>query len=236
MTGQKFADSIGVNSSNITHIVSNRSKPSYQFLRSIIVNYPQISTEWLISGDGEMFKKTHNVGSVAKENNLFGFPNTEQFTHEDDKTNQYITNYELNNPSSINIPNFSFKPENTDTIDNNNFFPTNERQQSIDNSNILTDSTHNNTLDTEHYQVISNDITPTDYHNYNNGIGAQSNTAVNIDTKATTQGNINCEPIVSNKIDQDLNQVESPKEITFKREISRIIIMYNDSTFEEIIK
>lgn len=67
LTGIKFAESIGVNSSNITHIVGDRSKPSYSFLLSILETYPEVSSDWLMIGAGEMFKSEINLQNIIEE-------------------------------------------------------------------------------------------------------------------------------------------------------------------------
>lgn len=70
LTPSKFADTIGVQRSNISHILSERSKPSLDFLAKILTHYPQISGDWLITGRGSMLK-----GSVIpKGNTLFDQP------------------------------------------------------------------------------------------------------------------------------------------------------------------
>lgn len=51
----QFAETIGINRSNLTHLFSGRNQPSLDLMRKILVAYPQIKTEWLIMGVGEMF-------------------------------------------------------------------------------------------------------------------------------------------------------------------------------------
>lgn len=55
LNSSKFAESIGVNRSNITHILSGRNKPSIDFLEKLIISFPNINTNWLISGIGKMY-------------------------------------------------------------------------------------------------------------------------------------------------------------------------------------
>jgi transcriptional regulator with XRE-family HTH domain len=52
----KFAEKIGIQRSAISHVLSGRNKPSYDFLLKIIENYPQIELEWLLTGKGNMMK------------------------------------------------------------------------------------------------------------------------------------------------------------------------------------
>lgn len=56
LTAARFADEIGVQRSGISHILSGRNQPSYDFLLKILARYPEISTDWLILGKGEMIR------------------------------------------------------------------------------------------------------------------------------------------------------------------------------------
>lgn len=58
ITPTKFADSIGVQRSAISHILSGRNKPSFDLIQKILQKYPRISAEWLLMGRGEMYKTT----------------------------------------------------------------------------------------------------------------------------------------------------------------------------------
>ncbi|MDX1904646.1 MAG: helix-turn-helix transcriptional regulator [Thermonemataceae bacterium] len=48
----KFADEIGVQRSNMSHIIAGRNKPSLDFLQKIIQRYPDVNTNWLLNGIG----------------------------------------------------------------------------------------------------------------------------------------------------------------------------------------
>lgn len=56
ISAAKFADDIDVQRSSISHILSERNKPSLEFIQKILKKYPEISPEWLISGKGAMLK------------------------------------------------------------------------------------------------------------------------------------------------------------------------------------
>lgn len=58
ITPSRFADIIGVQRSGISHILSGRNKPSLDFLNKVLIQYPYISGDWLITGKGEMNKNT----------------------------------------------------------------------------------------------------------------------------------------------------------------------------------
>lgn len=55
-TATKFADEIGVQRSGISHILSGRNQPGYDFIVKTLNKYPAINAEWLILGKGNMHK------------------------------------------------------------------------------------------------------------------------------------------------------------------------------------
>jgi transcriptional regulator with XRE-family HTH domain len=56
LTAGKFADEIGVQRSSISHILSGRNNPGYDFFQKILKRYPHLNAEWLITGSGKMTK------------------------------------------------------------------------------------------------------------------------------------------------------------------------------------
>ncbi len=53
----KFADEIGVQRSSVSHILAGRNNPSFDFIQKILSRYKNLNSDWLILGNGEMFKK-----------------------------------------------------------------------------------------------------------------------------------------------------------------------------------
>jgi transcriptional regulator with XRE-family HTH domain len=56
LTPASFAEQIGINRSNLTHLFSGRNQPSLDLAKKILHYYPDIKTEWLIMGVGNMFR------------------------------------------------------------------------------------------------------------------------------------------------------------------------------------
>ena len=52
-----FADNIGVNRATISHILSGRNKPSIDFFQKLLNTYPDLNSNWLITGIGYMYTK-----------------------------------------------------------------------------------------------------------------------------------------------------------------------------------
>lgn len=82
LTPSLFADAIGVQRSGISHILSGRNKPSLDFLNKLLARFPQISGDWLITGQGSMLK---NAVSVPKEEAQLQIPVTNLPTTETPK-------------------------------------------------------------------------------------------------------------------------------------------------------
>lgn len=57
LNATQFAQKVNMNVSALSHILSGRNNPGYDALQKIIVNFPQINVEWLMTGHGEMFKE-----------------------------------------------------------------------------------------------------------------------------------------------------------------------------------
>ncbi len=54
----QFADTINVGRASISHVLSGRNNPSYDFVRAIMTAYPDLNIEWLMLGKGKMYKST----------------------------------------------------------------------------------------------------------------------------------------------------------------------------------
>jgi len=58
LTPSLLADKMGVQRSGISHILSGRNYPSFDFLQKLLENFPRLNVEWLILGQGSMYKST----------------------------------------------------------------------------------------------------------------------------------------------------------------------------------
>ena len=56
LTSSRLAEILGTGASNISHIISGRSKPGYNLLRKILLSFPQINPDWLLLDDETMYR------------------------------------------------------------------------------------------------------------------------------------------------------------------------------------
>lgn len=105
-TATRFADEIGVQRSGISHILSGRNQPSYDFIVKVMNKFPEIDIEWLLSGKGELSKSVQNsVNSLkknlntasdnARQTNLFSESRSHSDHRKIEKQSQIVTNVNL---------------------------------------------------------------------------------------------------------------------------------------------
>ncbi len=52
----RLAEILGIQASGISHIMSGRNKPSFDFLLKLLQRFPQISPDWLLLDKGPMYR------------------------------------------------------------------------------------------------------------------------------------------------------------------------------------
>ncbi len=56
LTQTQFADTLSVARGSVSHILAGRNKPGYDFLESLMLHFPRLNLEWLLTGKGRMYK------------------------------------------------------------------------------------------------------------------------------------------------------------------------------------
>lgn len=67
LTSSQFAKIVGYRPSSISHILSGRNKPGFDFIQEILKKFEKINPEWLILGRGEMFRTVDKIVNDDKE-------------------------------------------------------------------------------------------------------------------------------------------------------------------------
>jgi len=79
LTPANFAEIVGVQRSGISHILSGRNNPSIDFIRKMLENFPDLNTDWFITGKGNMFKSelidNLNQSDLTSQKTLFAVEN-----------------------------------------------------------------------------------------------------------------------------------------------------------------
>ncbi len=87
LSPSRFAEELGIQPSGVSHILSGRNNPSYDFIVKILSKFPDLNPEWLLLGKGDMMR------TVLKQANLFDNYNNENIT------NLNVTNVKSEEPS-----------------------------------------------------------------------------------------------------------------------------------------
>lgn len=98
----QFADTIMVVRASVSHVLSGRNKPSYEFIRAIMLSYPHLNMDWLLVGKGKMYKETvQNQGLPVAET----IPTMEDllFSDDDDQDQTHLSTAQ-EYPIDLSIP------------------------------------------------------------------------------------------------------------------------------------
>ncbi len=55
LTSAKFAEILSVQPSSISHLLSGRNKPNFDFLSRLLTMFPNVNPHWFINGEGTMY-------------------------------------------------------------------------------------------------------------------------------------------------------------------------------------
>ncbi len=56
ITQAQFADTLSVARGSVSHILAGRNKPGYDFMESLLLHYPRLNLDWLMTGKGRMYR------------------------------------------------------------------------------------------------------------------------------------------------------------------------------------
>ena len=72
ITQAQLADTLSVARGSVSHILAGRNKPGYDFLESLLLHYPTLNLDWLMTGRGKMYRTEESQdGSDSAQLNLF---------------------------------------------------------------------------------------------------------------------------------------------------------------------
>ncbi len=68
LTSAKFAEILSVQPSSISHLLSGRNKPNFDFIARLLTMFPSVNPRWFINGEGEMYISTQGA-EISEPNN-----------------------------------------------------------------------------------------------------------------------------------------------------------------------
>ena len=79
LSPSQFADKLGVQRSGVSHLLSGRNKPSFEFINKMLVAFPKINPDWLITGNGKAYR---DFPTQMAENNATAYQQAGAYTGE----------------------------------------------------------------------------------------------------------------------------------------------------------
>jgi len=70
ISSAEFADRIGVQRSNVSHILNGRNNPGFSFIQKVLETFPGVNPRWLINGEGTLSVSAPIATNIV-ERNLF---------------------------------------------------------------------------------------------------------------------------------------------------------------------
>lgn len=67
LTAAQLAEEIGVQRSNVSHVLSGRNKPSFEFLNKLLMRYPKVNAHWLITGKSREVEESESPRLKSEE-------------------------------------------------------------------------------------------------------------------------------------------------------------------------
>ncbi len=78
LTAVKLAELLDVQPSSISHLISGRNKPNFDFIAKLLRRFPSIDPDWLILGEGSMHRRVIGDAIPAAEGHAGVLPSPEK--------------------------------------------------------------------------------------------------------------------------------------------------------------
>lgn len=96
LTPARLADILEVQRSGLSHILSGRNKPGFDFINKLLTKFPSLNSEWLITGKGKVYKDSFTThietsSNLQQQQNPPSIPfSTENENIEHDSTKEHL--------------------------------------------------------------------------------------------------------------------------------------------------
>lgn len=67
ITQAQFADNLNVVRASVSHVLSGRNNPGFDFIKAMMAKYPRLNIEWLIFGKGKMYKDPESPKAESQD-------------------------------------------------------------------------------------------------------------------------------------------------------------------------
>ena len=209
ITPARLADTLGVQRSGLSHILSGRNKPGYEFITKLLTKFPHINSEWLLLGKGKPYKEM--MAGEGGTPSLLSSPNS---------GNSVYGKNVVSGSSDFAGNRIPYDSVLYDSIQGNDIPYSGVQNNTLQNNGVqyddLQETEFNSSEDFEGIFPDTSDARTTQNSTYNS------------DNQNNTPQNSRFEPS-ENRVNGQ-NRADGGK----KRKIKRVIIFYSDGSFEEL--
>lgn len=64
LTSVKFAEIMQIQPSSVSHILSGRNNPNFDFVSRMLQRFPDLNPDWFINGIGEVYRSKHHEAGI----------------------------------------------------------------------------------------------------------------------------------------------------------------------------
>ena len=216
LTPARLADTLGVQRSGLSHILSGRNKPGFEFITKLLTKFPHINPEWLLMGKGKPYKEmtvSQNAGSPLPSNGSKNFHQGKNQNPFPGGNNHIMYNSILyDNIQNSDLP-YSNIPHNSiqyNSIQNNGISDIDVLYSGLQDENSPFSAQESASFPEAHT------------------VGTEANTAQSADNMQNISQNTTSQP--SENPVNGLHKALAGQ----KKRIKRVIVFYSDGSFEEL--
>lgn len=216
ITPARLADTLGVQRSGLSHILSGRNKPGYEFITKLLTKFPHINSDWLLLGKGKPYKNFSD-GDESSSPNLSN------------------RNRQIPNTGNSGLPS---------SLQNHNMYDS-ILYDGLQDNGIHSNGIYDNVLQGNgipYNGLLSNGILYDDIQNTSSPVfdingtpSSESHTVCNGENNTNTTDNQSIE--TNNTQFQPSENCVNKQNCTVggkKKSIKRVIVFYSDGSFEEL--
>ena len=63
----RFCEMMGIQRSGLSHLLSGRNNPSFEFIQKMLSTFPTINADWLLLGKGKPYKEFSTASEPTRE-------------------------------------------------------------------------------------------------------------------------------------------------------------------------
>lgn len=67
LTSAKLAEILQIQPSSISHLLSGRNRPGFEFISKLMLMFPEMNPDWFINGQGDMYRNNRSIVTELPE-------------------------------------------------------------------------------------------------------------------------------------------------------------------------